>query len=113
MRLTSPFWDGNGEKNKIILFPLFGTVTGMTKKPSRYLGREQELLKSFLAIQDKNGKPKKVFQLFGNGNFRPSLLEMYRNKNFRLGSFSLFNWSSNKSERWVDSTLIFSCPDQL
>ena len=80
MGLTSPFRTGTGKTKKIV-FPLCGT--GITKKLSRYLGRERESTKSFPAIRDGNGKPKKVFPLCGNGNSRRSHWEIYGNRNFR------------------------------
>ena len=70
-------------KTKKIVFPLFGTGTGITKKLSRYSGQEWELPKSFSAIRDGDGKSKKVFPLFGNGNSRRSRREIYGNGNSR------------------------------
>ena len=48
-------------KKQIIVFPLFGTGTGITKKLSSNLGREQEFTKKFPAIQDRNKKYQKIF----------------------------------------------------
>ena len=76
------FGMGTG-KTKQIVFPLFGTGMGITKKLSRYSGREWELPKSFPAIWGGNGKPKKVFPLFGNRNSRRSRWEIYGNGNSR------------------------------
>ena len=71
------------ENYKLIVFPIFGTGMGITKKFSRYLGQERELPKSFPAIRDRNGKPKKVFPLLGNGNSRRFCWKIYRNGNSR------------------------------
>ena len=63
MGLNSSFWDGNrknqincvpamrdGNGNNQKVFPLFGTGTGITKKLSRYFGRERETPKSLPAV---------------------------------------------------------------
>ena len=47
-------WDGNGNYQKA--FPLFGTGTGITKKLSRYSGRERELLCTvYCSVLSENG----------------------------------------------------------
>ena len=56
----------------------------ITKKLSRYWGRAREIPKSFPAIRDEDGKPQKLFPLFGNGNSRHSCQELYRSGNSRL-----------------------------
>ena len=66
------------------MFPLFEPGTEITKKLSRYSGRAQDIPKSFPAIRDKDGKPQKLFPLFGNGNSRHSCWELYRSGNSRL-----------------------------
>ena len=67
------------------MFPLFEPGTEITKKLSRYSGGAQEIPKHFPAIWDKDGKPQKLFPLFGNGNSRHSCWELYRSGNSRLG----------------------------
>jgi len=66
------------------VLPLFEPGTEITKKLSRYSGRAQEIPKSFPAIRDEDGKPQKLFPLFGNGNSRHSCWELYRSRNSPL-----------------------------
>ena len=54
----------DGNKNYQKAFLLFGTGTGITKKLSRYLGRERENQKSCSAVQEWE------FNAFPLGNIR-------------------------------------------
>ena len=56
------------------------TGSAITKKLSSYWWWERQLPNIFPAIQDRNGKPKKVFPLFWNGNSKRSRWEIYRNE---------------------------------
>ena len=67
------------------MFPLFGLRTGITKKKiSRYSGRERELPKSFPAIRDRNGKPKKTLPAVWEWEFEAFMLGNIREREFPL-----------------------------
>ena len=77
------FGMGTG-KTKQIVFPLFGTGMGITKKLSRYSGREWELPKSFPAIWDGNGNPQKKIPAVWEREFKAFPLENIREREFLL-----------------------------
>ena len=98
--LTYPFWDkgknqincvpamrdGNGNYQKT--FPIFRMGTGITKKLSRYLGRERETQKSLPAVQERE------FKAFPLGNIRdrkfPLMPTLYT---YSLYTLSLYRFS--------------------
>ena len=90
MGWTSLFGEGNGKKTKLIVFPLFRTRTGITKKLSSYLERERNYQKAFPLLSTGMGNTKNLpavrereFKTFPLGNIRDWELP------FMAGTYSL------------------------